>query len=368
MWKSLTAVLLAGLLSAVATADDKKAEEKKADEKKAEGKLKAGDAAPAFKPSKWLQGAEVKEFASGKVYVVEFWATWCGPCIVMMPHLSELQSEYKSKGVTFIGYSAEDPNNTAEKVAAFVAKRGPKLGYTFAFGDDRTTYKAWMEAAGQNGIPCSFVIDQKGKIAYIGHPMFLGEVLPRVIAATWNVKDGANEVEKAEEDVNAVFEKFSPMNLNKDPDAALKALTDFEAKRPGLAKIPYFVGPKMALLIKAKKLDDAKKMASTLVAKAIEQDDQGSLRTVASVLAQSDVAKEKWASELSLKAADALVKVAGDKDLGALLTAANSYYSAGQKDKAKELAKKLIDAAKDQPEGIRSQIEQLTKKYTEESK
>ena len=110
----------------------------------------------------WIQGAEVTAFAPDKVYVVEFWATWCGPCIVMMPHMAEMQAEYRDKGVTFIGYTAKDPNNTAEKVSTFVSKRGPKLGYTFAYGDTSDTYDAYMKAAGQGGIPCSYVVD-KGK-------------------------------------------------------------------------------------------------------------------------------------------------------------------------------------------------------------
>ena len=73
------------------------------------------------------------------MYVVEFWATWCGPCIVMMPHMSHLQQEYRDKGVTFIGFTAKDDrSNTREKVTKFVEKRGPKLKYTFAYADDRT--------------------------------------------------------------------------------------------------------------------------------------------------------------------------------------------------------------------------------------
>src|SRR5262249_23769534 len=128
--------------------------------------LKLGDPAPALKASKWLQGEEVRQFELGRVYLVEFWATWCGPCVMIMPQTAELQATYKDKGVTVIGYSARDEKNTEEQVAAFVKKRGPKLAYTFAYADDRATYDAWMTAAGQNGIPCAFVVDQAGRIAY----------------------------------------------------------------------------------------------------------------------------------------------------------------------------------------------------------
>src|SRR5207244_3832860 len=82
---------------------------------------------PPLKVSKWLQGDEVKSFEPGKVYVVEFWATWCGPCIAFMPDLADLQAQYKNKGVTVIGYTAVDPDNPEERAAAFVKKRGAKL-------------------------------------------------------------------------------------------------------------------------------------------------------------------------------------------------------------------------------------------------
>ena len=133
----LVLAALAGFAAPVA-ADDKDA------------KLKVGDKAPPVKATKWLRGAEVKEFAAGKVYVMEFWATWCGPCIVMMPHMGELNAQYKDKGVTLIAFTTKDKNgNSLEKVQALVERRGSKLGYTFAYADDDETNDAWMKAAAQ---------------------------------------------------------------------------------------------------------------------------------------------------------------------------------------------------------------------------
>jgi thiol-disulfide isomerase/thioredoxin len=345
---ALAGLALAGFSGGAAKADEKK-------EKKESSKLKPGDPAPAFKVSKWVQGKPVESFASGKVYVVEFWATWCGPCIMMMPHMGDIQAEYKDKGLTIIGYTKYDKNNTAGQVSAFVSKRGPKLGYTFAYGDDRTTYDAWMTAADQNGIPCSFVVDQKGKIAYIGHPMFLDEVLPKVFDGTWKADEGNKFVEQLNKEVEDVFGKLE----GKDPAAGLKALEDFEKNRPGLAKIPFFVGPKLHLMIQAGKLPEANKLAISLIATAIAKDDSSTLGNVASMICASEKADKDLKTQ-ALKAADGALKISGDKDVRALLTAAEAYYSVGEKDKAKTYSEKAVDAA---PEKLKPRIEEMVKQY-----
>src|SRR4051812_31324782 len=65
--------------------------------------LKPGDPAPPLRVSKWLKGGPIPKLEKGKVYVMEFWATWCGPCVAGMPHVTKLQKKYADRGVVVIG-------------------------------------------------------------------------------------------------------------------------------------------------------------------------------------------------------------------------------------------------------------------------
>ena len=65
--------------------------------------LEVGSKAPALSINKWVKGNTVVGFEPGKVYVVEFWATWCAPCRRAIPHLTDLQKDLGPKGVTIVG-------------------------------------------------------------------------------------------------------------------------------------------------------------------------------------------------------------------------------------------------------------------------
>ena len=147
--------------------------------------LTVGDAAPPLAADKWVKGKPVQKLEKGKVYVLEFWATWCGPCVAAIPHVTELQKKYADQGLTVIGMNVWE--NDVAQVEPFVKKMGDKMDYAVATdvvargerqGKMATT---WMAAAGRNGIPCSFIVDRQGKIAWIGHPMAMDEPLKKVM-------------------------------------------------------------------------------------------------------------------------------------------------------------------------------------------
>ncbi len=152
----------------------------------AESSLKVGDPAPKLQTGKWVQGEPVKDFEKGKAYIVEFWATWCPPCRASIPHLNETYEKFKDKGLVVIGQNCWERDESL--VAPFVKKMGDQMTYRVAL-DDKSgdkqgqMAKTWMDAAGRNGIPSAFLVDTKGVIAWIGHPMELKpEVIEQVLA------------------------------------------------------------------------------------------------------------------------------------------------------------------------------------------
>ena len=68
---------------------------------------KLGDPAAPLSIKEWVKGKPVDVKDGKNIYVVEFWATWCGPCRTSIPHLTELQKKFKDKGVVFVGVSDE---------------------------------------------------------------------------------------------------------------------------------------------------------------------------------------------------------------------------------------------------------------------
>jgi thiol-disulfide isomerase/thioredoxin len=142
--------------------------------------LGVGDAAPALAGLEWIRGEAVQSLSPGKVYAVEFWATWCGPCIAAFPHLTSVQ-EHFGEGVVVIGVTAEDPMQSAEEVRAFVAEREEEMGYRVALDRTGRVRDSWMAAAGMSGIPCVFVVDKSGRVVWIGHPG--GEAFEEVVAS-----------------------------------------------------------------------------------------------------------------------------------------------------------------------------------------
>jgi len=206
--------------------------------------LSVGDMAPAISVKEFVKGAPVPTLPKGEVSVVEFWATWCGPCKMSIPHLTELAKQYPK--VTFVGVSVWEQDQA--KVAPFVKEMGEKMDYHVAMdtipagakdGMEGTMAKTWMAAAGQDGIPTAFIVGKDGKIAWIGHPMEMAEPLAKITAGNWDIAAAKAEMQKKQaeqEAMTALQQDLQKASTSKDPKDMIAVLDKAIAKNPDLEK------------------------------------------------------------------------------------------------------------------------------------
>jgi len=217
--------------------------------------LTIGSKAPSINVEHWVSDGHgkfkpVETFEDGKVYVVEFWATWCGPCIASMPHLAQLQEEYADKDVQIISISDEK----LEVVEAFLTKplrnaskpakkksadedsdQEPKeepetygkltSAYSLTTDPDGSVKFDYMAAARQNGIPTAFLVGKTGHIEWIGHPMAMDSPLEKVVTDTWDREAFLKQFRKRQER-DIVMASLRAKMQKGDYEGALKILEE----------------------------------------------------------------------------------------------------------------------------------------------
>lgn len=147
-----------------------KEEAVKVEKKKA---LKVGDLLPlSGLPKVWLQGQPINQWEQDRVYIFEFWATWCRPCLAEMPHLEGIHERLVKDGIkaTVVGVNVFD-QQTPEQVKKFLAKQATKLTYTIAMESEKdgNVRTHWLNPLSVSGIPFALAV-KNGKILWTGHP------------------------------------------------------------------------------------------------------------------------------------------------------------------------------------------------------
>ena len=332
-------VLAAGLVFALTTAA------------RAEGPLSMGDPAPKLKVKEFVKGDPVKSLEKGKVYVVEFWATWCGPCRATIPHLTKLQKAYKD--VVFIGVSISEED--FDKVKPFVQEMGDQMDYRVAIdsvpegktAEDGAMSKTWMEAADQSGIPTAFVIGKDGKIAWIGHPGRMDKPLKLIVAGDWDAKAEKARAKK----LAAVAEKVKELVQADDTKEAIAAVDEAVKDDPKLEE--QLGQTKFQILLEsganAKAADYARRLMD-----GVFKDDAEELNDLAWSVVDPKVAEDEAAGPRSKSAARRrrrrAVSLTQEKDASVLDTLANAHFVRGDITKAIEVETKALKLKPDDDE------------------
>lgn len=198
--------------------------------------------------AKWIQGEAPKSFETGKVYVFECWATWCGPCLAAIPHVNELHKKYYDKGLRVYGMNVWEDG--FEKVEKFVKGKGEGMSYPVAYTGKGSAFETeWLTKAGVKGIPHAFVV-KDGKLLLTSHP---SQLTDSIIETLLSGDEGAK---KATEEMNAAKEareKSGKVLMEIRKAAATKDVATMDAKIAEFEKLepdsPNLAGVRFDLLV-----------------------------------------------------------------------------------------------------------------------
>ncbi|QSH41693.1 redoxin domain-containing protein [Lentisphaerota bacterium ZTH] len=211
--------------------------------------LTVGDKAPELRIKKWVKGKPVKITAGKgkKVFVIEFWATWCKPCKMSIPHLNILQRKYKKQGLVIAGISTETP----EVISKYLKGQG-LADYSFGADDKMKTSGAYMK--GVSGIPAAFIIGKSGRVVWIGHPLEVEPVLKRIFAGKFDMHKEQHE-RRENKKLKAAFAK-------RDYQAALQLTDERLQENPG---DPKYVSLKAFILFSMGRAAESLKYVNKMI-------------------------------------------------------------------------------------------------------
>jgi thiol-disulfide isomerase/thioredoxin len=294
---------------------------------------RVGKVAPPLPPLQWLHGEPVTAFEPGTVYVLDFWATWCGPCLQTLPHLQQVAAAYADRGVVVVGVTTLTDRNPMGNVravlAAFRSDRHPVRQATTDTPEVEETYRV-------SSLPRTVVVGPDGRVAYVGHPLRLEDVLDRLLAGTWAGRASAAEVESRVDELDGLYQRAA-----RAPAAGLADLAKFEAAHPDVAGRTTHRVAKVSLLVGAGRHADAKALTEELLPVLKRRTDTASLAALREVWADRKGNPARKHPELAVAAAEAIADLDGATDPRAAAGLADSLAFAGDKQRAKA----VLDAA-----------------------
>jgi thiol-disulfide isomerase/thioredoxin len=317
--------------------------------------LKIGDAAPPLKVASWVKGKPIEKLDNGKVYVVEFWATWDVPSKMAVPLLTEIAKRYKGK-VTFIGVSSFErkASDYEDAVPKFVKEMGDKMGYNVATDDgagaNGTMGKTWMTAAKQTTVPTAFVVGKDGTVQWIGHPLQeMDVVLDRILAGKFDAI-AFDQARRKQQDATAPTRQGAPRAMLKPMDDAVRK-GDWKGAVAALAAHPEMETPYAMTRINLIQHYDEEGMYAYMrkLAEGAFKDNLSGLKQMAHFIVDDKSPVKKRNYDVAIEVAQRGVEVSNEQDPAILDMLAVARFKKGDLDGAIESERKAV-ALLDKPD------------------
>lgn len=225
---SISAVLVAHLgAHAVAQTDAPS-------EAEAEAILTVGSKAPALDIETWFSDREgeferTTTFKPGKIYLIDFWATWSPVTHPWMVNYADLQDRYVDDGLQIIRVSDEDENSVANFLELDVKGHAETiyaewaLGYCVTTDPDRSVHQDYTEAAQHANLPVVFIIGRTGHVEWLGDPARMQKPLRKIIADKWDREVFAATL-LAQQRMNKMAAQVRELLQKGDTEGALKLI------------------------------------------------------------------------------------------------------------------------------------------------
>lgn len=317
---------------------------------------KLGDRAPSLKISNWVKGGPIDPAKGiGKnTYLIEFWATWCPPCIESIPHLTELQRKYKKDGLVVIGIAGPGRGETLRKVERFVTKRGSAMDYAVAYDGSSATSERFMGGAGVGGIPWACLIDKEGKIMWHGHPgnPIMDEIIDQVVKGTYDASSAI-----VQEKLAPLFGRLNQMHMARNWGEFKSTAKSILEMDPG--NETAFAAMVYVYLFETDDAEGLRDFVEEHIRK--HKNDPVAMNALAqSLLGMGELDKRQ--PDLALRAATAAYEACRGGDCSMVDTYARAMFEIGLVDRAIELQAQAVTLAKGEQRAALEKVAEFYKK------
>lgn len=308
--------------------------------------LRLGDEAPPLRIAKWVKGDPIEKFEPGKVYLIEFWTSWCTPCHETFPLLNEIARKHPE--VEVIGISFTDAKGESiDKVLPFVEQAGDSIAFSVAFDDDRKTILSYLEASGEKDIPSAYIINQNSRVVWMGHPMEgMDEAVDEILAGRYDLNaaiiaaqrraDLLRRAKPYEDRLKEAYQKGDVRTAFELTDQLVK----MDPQRFGT-----YAATKFTMLLKGvKNYPEAYRYTQWLLADPFKDNPQALHRMAWTIL--DDPGVEQRDFDMALKLARRANELLKAKDPDIMDTLARAYFEKGDVERAIEWQERALELAK----------------------